>query len=47
MKFEWDEGKNEENLRKHELDFAYAHEVFELPMLVAATSAKGMVKTGM
>ena len=28
--------KNEENLRKHGLDFADGHEVFELPMLVAA-----------
>ena len=35
MKFEWDESKNEENLRKHGLDFADAQEVFELPTLVA------------
>jgi len=36
VRFEWDERKNEENLRKHGLDFADGHEVFELPMLVAA-----------
>ena len=41
MKFEWDERKNEENLRKHELDFADAHEVFELPMLVAVDKREG------
>ena len=35
MRFEWDESKNEENLRKHGLDFADAQEVFELPTLVA------------
>jgi uncharacterized DUF497 family protein len=36
VRFEWDERKNEENLRKHGLDFADCHEVFESPMLVAA-----------
>ena len=34
MKFEWDEEKNKENIRKHELDFADAWEIFELPMLI-------------
>lgn len=36
MKFEWDEQKNERNIRKHGLDFADAAEIFDLPMLVAA-----------
>ena len=34
MKFDWDERKNEENIRKHGFDFADAWEVFESPMLV-------------
>lgn len=33
MRFEWDEEKNGENIRKHELDFADAWEVFDAPML--------------
>lgn len=33
MRFEWDEEKNEENIRKHELDFADAWEIFDAPML--------------
>ena len=33
MKFEWDEEKNKENIRKHELDFADAWEIFDAPML--------------
>lgn len=35
MKFEWDEEKNKENIRKHGFDFADAWEIFESPMLVA------------
>ncbi|HEX8160380.1 MAG TPA: BrnT family toxin [Pyrinomonadaceae bacterium] len=35
MKFEWDEAKNKENIRKHELDFADAWEIFAAPMLAA------------
>ena len=35
MKFEWDEEKNKENIRKHGLDFADAWEIFEAPMLTA------------
>ncbi len=35
MKFEWDEEKNKENLRKHGLDFADAWQIFEAPMLTA------------
>jgi uncharacterized protein len=33
MKFIWDEAKNEINIRKHGLDFADAHEVFDGPLL--------------
>lgn len=34
MQFEWDEAKNLENIRKHEIDFADVPEMFEAPMLV-------------
>ena len=34
MKFEWDEQKNQANIKKHGLDFADAHKVFEYPLLV-------------
>lgn len=33
MKFEWDDCKNEENIRKHGIDFADAVEMFSHPML--------------
>ena len=33
MRFEWDEEKNKENIRKHELDFTDAWEIFDAPML--------------
>jgi uncharacterized DUF497 family protein len=33
MQFEWDEAKNLENIRKHEIDFADVPEMFESPML--------------
>jgi uncharacterized DUF497 family protein len=33
MKIIWDEAKNEVNIRKHGLDFADAHEVFDGPIL--------------
>lgn len=35
MKFEWDEEKNRENIRKHGFDFADAWEIFEAPMQTA------------
>jgi uncharacterized protein len=35
MRFEWDEEKNQANIRKHGLDFADAWELFTMPMLVA------------
>ncbi|MBW4539806.1 MAG: BrnT family toxin [Myxacorys chilensis ATA2-1-KO14] len=34
MQFEWDEAKNLENVRKHEIDFADIPEMFEGSMLV-------------
>jgi uncharacterized DUF497 family protein len=34
MKFEWDEHKNLENIRKHGIDFRDVVEVFDHPMLV-------------
>jgi hypothetical protein len=33
MRFEWDEKKNNENIRKHGLDFIDAWQVFENPLL--------------
>ncbi len=35
MNFEWDEDKNQENIRKHGFDFADAWEIFEAPMRTA------------
>ncbi|NJO98257.1 MAG: BrnT family toxin [Hyellaceae cyanobacterium CSU_1_1] len=34
MKFEWDEAKNLENIRKHEIDFADVSPRFEGEMLI-------------
>lgn len=34
MQFEWDEDKNEENIRKHGFDFADAWQAFHNPMIV-------------
>lgn len=34
MQFEWDEAKNLENIRKHQIDFADVSEMFESPMLI-------------
>jgi hypothetical protein len=34
MKFEWDEQKNQTNVRKHGFSFADAWEIFEAPLLV-------------
>ena len=34
MEFEWDEAKNLENIRKHEIDFADVSEMFNRPMLI-------------
>jgi uncharacterized protein len=40
VKFEWDEGKNRENISKHGLDFADAWEIFEAPMLANPDTRK-------
>ena len=34
MQFEWNEAKNLENIRKHQIDFADVPEMFESPMLI-------------
>ncbi|MBI4674603.1 MAG: BrnT family toxin [Chloroflexi bacterium] len=34
MKFEWGERKNDENIRKHRIDFADVPSVFDGPMLI-------------
>jgi uncharacterized DUF497 family protein len=34
MKFEWDEKKNELNIRKHKIDFRDVQQVFDGPMIV-------------
>jgi len=34
MQFEWDEAKNLENIRKHQIDFADVPDMFEGPMLI-------------
>jgi len=39
MTFEWDEGKNRSNMRKHGLDFAEAEEMFR-GVLVAEPDAR-------
>lgn len=40
MRFEWDERKNEENIRKHGFDFADAPDIFDSPMLVLLDNRK-------
>jgi uncharacterized DUF497 family protein len=35
VKFEWDDEKNKENIRKHGLDFTDAWQIFDAPMLTA------------
>lgn len=35
MRFEWDEGKNKANIRKHGIDFGDACEMFTSPLLTA------------
>ncbi|MDR6713092.1 uncharacterized DUF497 family protein [Pseudomonas hunanensis] len=34
MRFEWDEGKNQINIRKHGIDFRDVPDMFHYPMLV-------------
>ena len=40
MRFEWDEKKRRDNIRKHGFDFRDAWKVFNLPMLVALDDRK-------
>jgi len=40
VKFEWDEEKNRENIRRHGIDFADATEVFSHPMLTNVDDRK-------
>lgn len=40
MRFEWDENKNRENIRKHGLDLADAWEAFAGPLLIALDDRK-------
>ncbi|WP_028088705.1 BrnT family toxin [Dolichospermum circinale] len=34
MQFEWDEAKNLENIRKHQIDFQDVYKIFDSPMLI-------------
>jgi len=34
MQFEWDERKNESNIRKHGIDFNHVPEIFNGPMII-------------
>jgi len=40
MKFEWDEEKNQANIRRHRIDFADVPPVFDGPMVVALDTRK-------
>jgi uncharacterized DUF497 family protein len=40
MKFEWDEDKNQANIRRHRIDFADVPPVFDGPMVVALDTRK-------
>ena len=40
MKYEWDDAKNRENMRRHGIDFADATEVFNHPMLTRLDDRK-------
>ena len=40
MKFEWDEDKNQENIRYHRIDFADVPPVFDGPLIVALDTRK-------
>ncbi len=35
MKFEWDDDKNETNIKKHGIDFCDIHEMFDHPILIS------------
>lgn len=40
MEFEWDENKNNQNIKRHYIDFQDAHLLFQKPMLVRVDSRK-------
>lgn len=40
MNFEWDENKNNRNIKKHEVDFEYAALIFEGPVFTSVDSRK-------
>jgi hypothetical protein len=45
MRFEWDEAKNEKNIRQRGVDFEDAAEMFEGPMLVRPDGRKSYGET--
>jgi uncharacterized DUF497 family protein len=45
ISFQWDEGKNKENVRKHGIDFTDARGIFDHPMLVDIDSRKDYGET--
>ena len=40
MKFEWDEAKNEANIRKHGIDFRDVVDMFNHPMVIGLDTRK-------
>ena len=40
MKLEWDEDKNRANIRRHRIDFADVHPLFDGPMFVTLDTRK-------
>ena len=40
MKLEWDEHKNRVNIRRHRIDFADVHQLFDGPMFVTLDTRK-------
>ncbi|MEA5617027.1 BrnT family toxin [Cronbergia sp. UHCC 0137] len=46
MQFEWDEAKNLENIRKHQIDFADVSEMFDSPMLIEEDERLGFLRNG-
>ena len=40
MKFEWDENKNDANIKVHGIDFCDAHLIFDSPILVKIDNRK-------
>lgn len=40
MRFEWNQAKNESNIRKHGIDFADVEDMFNYPVLILPDSRK-------